>query len=88
MSFFAARDKVNASIPEIDTAKDWLKNQIYPVVTPRSIMFRFAEEQMLENKDIKSYLLDLVRAADFNIVDINTQIEKKEIPQKVVDYFF
>lgn len=87
MSFFAARDKVNASIPEIDTAKDWLKNQIYPVVTPRSIMFRFAEEQMMENKDIKSYLLNFVRAADFNIVDINTQIEKKEIPQKVVDYF-
>jgi hypothetical protein len=87
MSFFAARDKVNATIPEIDVAKDWLKKQIMPVVSPRTKMFQYAEKQMLENKDIKSYLLDFVRAADFNIVDINTQIEKKEIPQKVVDYF-
>jgi len=87
MSFFAARDKVNATIPEIDVAKDWLKKQIMPVVSPLTKMFQYAEKQMLENKDIKSYLLDFVRVADFNIVDINTQIEKKEIPQKVVDYF-
>jgi len=86
MSFFAARDKVNATIPEIDVAKDWLKNQIMPIVTPQTRMFEFAEKQMLEKKDIKAYLLGFVRAADFNIVDITTQIEKREIPQDFVDF--
>lgn len=86
MSFFAARDKVNVSIPIIDIAKDWIKNQILPIVEPRTRMFDYAEEQMLEDKDIKSYLLNFVRKADFNIVDVNTQTEKKEMPQEVVDF--
>jgi hypothetical protein len=45
MSFFAARDKVNATIPEIDTAKDWLKKQIMPGGdTSDFSMFQYAEE--------------------------------------------
>jgi len=87
MSFFAARDKVNVSIPIIDTAKDWIKNQFMPVVEPQSSMFSYAEKQMLLEQGIKSYLLDFVREADFNIVDVNTQTEKKEIPQDVLNIF-
>lgn len=86
MSFFAARDKVNVSIPDIDAAKDWMKNNILPIVVPRSIMFEYAEEQMLNDKELKSYLMDFVQAADFNIVEVNTQTEKKEMPQEVVDF--
>ncbi|MEA4976631.1 MAG: ATP-binding protein [Paludibacter sp.] len=87
MSFFAARDKVNVSIPIIDAAKDWIKNKFMPIVEPQSRMFNFAENQMLIEQDIKSYLLDFVREADFNIVDVNTQTEKEEIPQDVIDLF-
>jgi len=86
MSFFAARDKANVSIPDIDAAKDWMKNNIMPIVDPRSVMFDFAEEQMLINTELKSYLLNFLKAADFNIVDVNTQTEKKEMPQEVVDF--
>ncbi|MDD2622117.1 MAG: ATP-binding protein [Bacteroidales bacterium] len=87
MSFFAAKDRVNITIPNIDVAKDWLKNQIMPIVEPRIIMFQYAEKQMLKDKDIKSYLLDFVREADFNIVDVNTQTEIEEMPQEVIDSF-
>ncbi len=86
MSFFAARDKVNATIPEIDAAKDWLKKQIMPMVSPRTILFDFAERQMLENNEIKSYLLDFIREADFNIVDVMTQNEKNEMPKEYIDF--
>lgn len=86
MSFFAARDKVNASIPEIDTAKDWLKKQIMPVVSLRTRMFEYAEKLMLDNKEIKSYLLNFVRVADFNIADITTKIERREIAQDLFDF--
>jgi AAA15 family ATPase/GTPase len=85
MSFFAARDKVNVTISSIDVAKEWIKNQIMPIVEPRTRMFQYAEKQMLKDQDIKSYLLDFVREADFNIVDVNTQTEKEEMPQEVVD---
>ncbi|MDD3644668.1 MAG: ATP-binding protein, partial [Bacteroidales bacterium] len=86
MSFFAARDKVNATIPEIDLAKDWLKKQIMPVVSPRTRMFEYAEKLMLDNKEIKSYLLNFVRVADFNIADITTKIERREIAQDLFDF--
>lgn len=85
MSFFVARDQANVSIPTIDIAKDWMKNQILPIIEPRTRMFKYAEKQMLNDKDIKSYLLDFVREADFNIVDVNTKNEKEEMPQEDVD---
>jgi len=87
MSFFAARDKVNVSIPFIDSAKDWMKNQILPIIKPWSKMFDYAEIKMVEDQNIKSYLLDFVREADFNIVDVNTQAEKELILPEIVDIF-
>lgn len=87
VSFFAAREKANVSIPIIDSAKDWMKNQILPIIKPWSKMFDFAEIKMVENQNIKSYLLDFVREADFNIVDVNTQAEKELILPEIVDIF-
>ena len=34
LSFFVARNKVNVSLPIIDAAKDWMRNQLMPVVFP------------------------------------------------------
>src|SRR5574344_14571 len=86
MSFFAARDKVNVSIPDIDDAKDWMKKNIMPMVEPRSNLFKYAEEQILNDNELKSYLMDFVKTADFNIVDLQTQAEKEEMPQEFVDF--
>lgn len=84
MSFFAARKQVNVAMKEIDVAREWFRNGIMPMVQPQTMMFEYASEKMLENGTLKSYLLDFVHRADFNISDIKTDMVKQPIPQMVL----
>lgn len=84
MSFFAARDKVNVSIPEIDEAKEWLKNQIMQMIGPGTRMFTYAENKIASDDKLKAYLLSVANNADFNISDISTQMIKENIPQDLL----
>ena len=72
MSFFAARAQVNVAMHEIDDAREWFRNGILPMVQPRTRMFEYASEKMLENNILKEYLLDFIHRADFNISDVKT----------------
>lgn len=84
MSVFAARSKVNVSIPEIDKAKDWLYISMMPVILPGSNMFGYAKNSIYNNDDLKKYILDFIRKADFNISDINTRRENEPIPDDFI----
>ena len=86
ISFFAARNQVNISLPLIDAARDWMKLGIMQVITPDTSLFGYAEGKIQENNDFKKYLLDFICEADFNITNIETQIIKKDIPQEFLDY--
>jgi len=85
MSVFAARSKVNISIPEIDKAKDWLFSSFLQPINPKTNLFGFAERSILKNDELKNYLLDFVRKADFNISEIITSSEKEPIPDKFIE---
>lgn len=85
MSFFAARNQVNIAIEKIDLAKEWLKNNLMPMISPRSIMFDYTSAKMHNNANLKSYLLDFVRQADFNISDVRSDKVTEMIPQAVLD---
>jgi hypothetical protein len=76
MSFFAARKQVNVAMKEIDTAREWLINNIMQIVEPHSRMFDFAKYELLENDNLKQYLLDFVHQADFNISDLKADTIK------------
>ena len=78
MSFFAARNQVNCSLPEIDSAMEWMKKGIMPVIGPNTQMFGYAGKKMSSDSNLKEYILRFVRKADFNISDMLT--EKREIP--------
>lgn len=78
MSFFAARNQVNCSLPEIDSAMEWMKKGIMPVIGPNTQMFGYAGKKMSSDSNLKEYILRFVRKADFNISDMLT--EKSEIP--------
>ena len=77
MSLFAARNQVNVLMPEIDAAKDWMRLHIMPGINPQTYMFDYAGGRMLENQEMKSYLLDFIHKADFNITGVRTDIVKK-----------
>lgn len=76
MSFFAARKQVNVAMKEIDAAREWFINNIMQIVEPHSRMFDFAKYELLENDNLKQYLLNFVHQADFNISDLKSDTVK------------
>lgn len=85
MSFFAARNQVNVSLPKVDAARDWMKQQMLPIISSKANMFEFAEGELQKDNQLKSYILEFIKEADFNITAINTKTEKQNIPQEFID---
>lgn len=85
MSFFAAKNQVNIAIEKIDIAKDWLRNNIMPMVIPSSRMFDYASGKMYENATLKSHLLDFIHEADFNISDVRSDKVSKALPEQFIN---
>lgn len=85
MSFFAARNQVNCTLPFIDDAIDWMKNGLSPVIGPQTQMFGYAGDMMANDAKLKKYLLDFVHRADFNITGLRSEKESRPIPQTVKD---
>ena len=83
MSFFAARNQVNCSLAYIDEVRDWMKNNMMPIIEPGTRMFEYAGKQMEKNAELKAYILDFVHKADYNITDVYTEREKVPIPDIV-----
>lgn len=87
MSLFAAYNKVNIDIPEIETVINWIKFNYLPVIRPNNSLIRYAEGKMLKNKAYKDYIIKYLTRADFNIRNIRTELIKEEIPEKLLDFF-
>lgn len=86
MSFFAARNQVNISIPEIDAAKDWMRAKILPTITPDTQMFIYAGEAMAKDSKLKEYMLDFVHHADFNITGVKSDIVRQQMTKDLINY--
>ncbi len=86
ISFFAARNQVNVALPKIDAARDWMKQRVLDTINPDSPMFEFAESRIQKDEILKKHLLEFVREADFNITDIKSKVEKKDVPPHFLDY--
>lgn len=80
MSFFAARNKVNCSLPLIDSARDWMKTVMMPIIEPESEMFQYAGAKIQESEELKKYILSFMRRADTNITDISVEKENVQLP--------
>ena len=83
MSFFAARNQVNVSIPLIDDAKDWMKTKLMNVIKPNSQLTAYAQTLLTENSDMTEYVVNFLRAADFNITNIKTEELEKPISENL-----
>ena len=80
MSFFAARQKVNCSLPLIDEARDWMKSGMLPVIEPETRMFEYAGSQMLKDNALKDFILKFINKAGSNITGVKMQEEKLPMP--------
>jgi len=86
ISFFAARNQVNVSLPKIDAMRDWINQGVFNIIEPDTLMFEFAQNKIQSDEILKRHLLDFVREADFNITDIKSKTEKKDISQQFLDF--
>jgi len=72
MSFFAARNQVNASIPLIDVATEWMKTKVAQTIFPQLDLTAYAQKHTSDNDELTKYILDFLKEADFNITNIKT----------------
>lgn len=73
MSFFAARNSVNAIIPLIDTATEYLKTRLWGTITPSFNLTWLAKLSISNyNDDLIRYMFDILHEADFNITNWKT----------------
>lgn len=79
MSFFAARNQVNCALPYIDDVRDWMRDNMMPVITPDTKMFD-AGSQIEKENELKTYILDFLHKADFNITDFFSEKEAIMLP--------
>lgn len=86
MSVFAARNQVNLAIPEIDAAMDWMRTSVMPAINPMTQMFGYAGKKMFEDATLKTYLLDFIHKADFNITGVRSDVVNNQISQADLTY--
>jgi AAA15 family ATPase/GTPase len=84
ISVLAAFSQVNVSIKELDNASHWMKEHVMPSIEPSTLLKDYTAKLVNENKDAKSYVLNYLKRADFNISDIESKEFDKEIPDQVI----
>jgi len=64
MSMFAAYNKVNVSVPEIETAISWMKIQFMEAVVPEIDLQKYTEDLLVNDATIKEYILKFLSSAE------------------------
>ena len=79
ISFFVARNRVNASLPIIDAAMDWMRNHLMPVISPATSLTSYAQRRASEDESLVNYVVAFLHEADFNVTDISTEVASEQI---------
>lgn len=86
ISFFVARNKVNVSLPIIDAAKEWMRNQLMPIISPTMGLTSYAQRKTSESKELIAYIVKFLHEADFNVTDITSNVITKQLSDEAVKY--
>ena len=85
-SFFVARNQVNVSLPIIDVAKEWMRTQLMPIISPTMGLTSYAQKLASENQELVNYILEFLHTADFNITDIASNVINKQLTDEIVEF--
>ena len=86
ISFFVARNKVNVSLPIIDAAKEWMRNQLMPIISPTMGLTSYAQRKTSESKELIAYIVKFLHETDFNVTDITSNVITKQLSDEAVKY--
>ena len=84
MSLLAARKTITTDLPVLDKVVNWIFTSLTDIIENNDDFFSMAERILLENPEIEEHLIDFLHKADFNISKIETEVDKKEIPEDVL----
>ena len=85
-SFFVARNQVNVNLPIIDAAKEWMRNQLMPVISPSTGLTAYAQRKASENEDLVNYIVKFLHEADFNVTDISANVINKQLTDEAIKF--
>jgi len=85
-SFFVARNQVNVSLPIIDAAKEWMRKQLMPLISPTTGLTSFAQKKASENRSLINYIVKFLHDADFNVTDVSANVISKQLTDDAVKY--
>lgn len=85
-SFFVARNQVNVILPIIDAAKEWMRNQLMPIISPSTALTSYAQRKTSENEALISYIVKFLHEADFNVTDISTNVISKQLSDEAIKF--
>jgi len=85
-SFFVARNQVNVNLPIIDAAKEWMRNQLMPVISPSTGLTAYAQRKASENEDLVNYIVKFLHEADFNVTDISANVINKQLTDEAIRF--
>jgi len=72
MSFFAARGHVNMKMQHVDAVRTWMRQFMTLIETERNLS-NYSKDMLEENMDFRSYILDFLEHADFNITNMRVR---------------
>ena len=88
MSLFAAYNKVNVQVAEMDAVVDWMKYHIIGKIGPEtSSMEADTKKLLLKNSLLKDDILKYLSEADFNISGIDIKSKEKPVPEAFISFF-
>lgn len=73
MSVFAARGRVNMKFEHVDQFRRWIHGGFMSLISPATNLTDTARKILKEDVDFKSYMLDFLNIADFNVTGISEQ---------------
>lgn len=79
MSVFAARGRVNMKFDHVDQFRKWINLEFMPTIYPSTNMTDFARRIMKGDDKFKSYMLNFLNMADFNITGLNEHHDNDEV---------
>jgi AAA15 family ATPase/GTPase len=83
MSVLAAYNQVNVAVSEMDNVMKWIKSQYnLPAIESKTELVDYTEHAIFKDKPTKDFILNFLHRADYNIMDINTEIVKGKIIQE------
>jgi len=80
-SVFAAYEAVNANVPKLENVSGWINEQLFAIVEPGSDIASFVEKKMLADSNLRSFVLNFLKEADYNISNISLKKESRKLPE-------